>query len=148
MSDETGGRREGGMSDGEPAQPGRALVAGHGDLASGLVSAVAQITGRGELFVPLSNAGMGREQLDSVLRDTLVEAGAGIGFTDLPGGSWTIAARRVQRDQPALVVVTGVNLAMLLEYAFHEAGPARTAADAALEKGRSAMLVAGGAVVD
>ncbi|HEX5580428.1 MAG TPA: hypothetical protein VFX39_02555, partial [Gemmatimonadaceae bacterium] len=91
----------------------RALVAGHADLAAGLVSAVAQITGREALFVPLSNAGMGREQLESVLRATLAEVGAGIVFTALPGGSWTIAARRVQRDLPALVVVTGVNLAML-----------------------------------
>jgi PTS system N-acetylgalactosamine-specific IIA component len=136
------------MSDAEPTPMARALVAGHADLAAGLVSAVAQITGREALFVPLSNAGMGREQLESVLRATLADAGAGVVFTDLPGGSWTIAARRVQRDLPSLVVVTGVNLAMLLEYAFHGEASARAAAAAALEKGRSAMLVAGGAVVD
>ncbi len=129
--------------------PARAIVAAHGELAGGLVSAVAQITGRGELLVPLSNVGLGREQLESVLREWLTDQEIGIVFTDLPGGSWTIAARRVQRDMPGVVVVTGVNLAMLLEYVFHDgAAPAGHAAAAAVEKGRSAMLVAGGAVVD
>ncbi|HEY0972156.1 MAG TPA: hypothetical protein VGE02_14405 [Gemmatimonadales bacterium] len=136
-------------ADGAPRTPARAIVAAHAQMASGLVSAVAQITGRGEVFVPLGNAELGREQLEAVLRERLRDTGAGIVFTDLPGGSWTIAARRVQRDQPALVVVTGVNLAMLLEYVFHDAdAPAGAAAAAAVGKGRSAMLVAGGVVAD
>ena len=37
----------------ESAAAARALVAGHGEFAGGLVSAVAQITGRGETFVTL-----------------------------------------------------------------------------------------------
>ena len=41
------------MSESEP--DARALVAGHGDFAAGLVSAVSQITGRGDAFVTLSN---------------------------------------------------------------------------------------------
>jgi mannose/fructose-specific phosphotransferase system component IIA len=123
----------------------RALVAGHGDLGAGLVSAVAQITGRGGIFLPLSNRGLGREELETVLRDALGATGATVVFTDLPGGSWTFAARRLQRALPDLVVVTGVNLAMLLDYCFHEALTAGDAARAAVEKGRSAMAVAGGA---
>ena len=123
-----------------------AIVAGHGDLAAGLVSAVAQITGRGAALLPLSNRGMGREQLEDTLREALARTGAGVVFTDLPAGSWTIAARRVQRDATDLVVVTGVNLATLLDWTFRDASTADgVAARAAVEKGRSAMIVAGGA---
>ncbi len=130
----------------EPPAPPRAIVAAHGQLGAGMVSAVAQITGRGSVFVPLSNAGLGREQLEALLRERLDETGVRIVFTDLPAGSWTIAARRLQREQPELVVVTGVNLAMLLEFVFHESVTPLEAAAAAVEKGRSAMLVAGGTV--
>ena len=132
---------------GDDAEPSRgAIVAGHGDLAAGLVSAVAQITGRRAGLLPLSNRGMGREQLEDTLRDALARTGAGVVFTDLPAGSWTIAARRVQRDVTGLVVVTGVNLATLLDWTFRDVETADgVAARAAVEKGRSAMVVAGGA---
>ena len=135
-----------GTPDGEPHTAAEgAIVAGHGDLAAGLVSAVAQITGRVGGLLPLSNRGMGREQLEDTLRDALARTGASVVFTDLPAGSWTMAARRVQRDTPALVVVTGVNLATLLDWTFRDAAtPDGAAARAAVEKGRSAMVVAGG----
>ena len=61
-------------------------------------------------------------------------------FTDLPAGSCTIAARRVARDTPGLVVVTGVNLSVLLAWALSpQAGVA--ACNRALERGRDAMAV-------
>ena len=40
-----------------------AVIAAHGDLAAGLVSAVEQITGRGALFVPLSNRELSSAEL-------------------------------------------------------------------------------------
>lgn len=116
-----------------------ALVVGHGDLAAGLVSAVAQITGRGELFLPLSNRDGSGAQLERTLHEALERTGAEVVFTDLPAGSWTLAARRVQRERPSMALVTGVNLAMLLDFAFHDALPAGEAAQAALEKGRGAI---------
>lgn len=128
----------------EVREPVCGIVAGHGDLAAGLVSAVAQITGRGSLFVPLSNRGMGGEQLEETLREALAHTGARLVFTDLPGGSWTLAARRVQRADPSVVVVTGVSLPMLLECAFREEAAVGDAARGAVEKARSAMTVAGG----
>ena len=135
---------DGGTAEGDAAQ--QAIVAGHGDLAAGLVSAVAQITGRGTGLLALSNRGMGREQLEDTLRGAIARTGAGVIFTDLPAGSWTIAARRIQRDVAGLVVVTGVNLATLLDWTFRDAATADgVAARAAVEKGRSAMVVAGGA---
>lgn len=141
------------MSDGDapagPRQPEsggevRAIVAGHGDLAAGLVSAVAQITGRGTAFLPLSNRGMSGEQLEEVLRDALARTGARLVLTDLPGGSWTIAARRVQRTDPGMVLVTGVSLPVLLDCVFHDDVPSADAARSAVERGRGGMMVAGG----
>lgn len=123
----------------------RAIVAGHGEWASGLVSAVAQITGRGALFLPLSNSGMSGEQLEASLRSALDCSAPLVVFTDLLGGSWTLAVRRVQRDMPSLVLVTGASLPMLLDFAFHDDTPAAAAARAAVDRGRSAMMVAGGA---
>ncbi len=52
------------------------------------------------------------------LRDAVAMAGAQVIFTDLPAGSWTIAARRVQRERPEVVVVTGANLPALLDFVF------------------------------
>ncbi len=122
----------------------RAIVAGHGDWAAGLVSALAQITGRGDLFLPLTNRGMSGEQLEMALRAAVDETGASCVFTDLVGGSWTLTARRVMRDRPSLVLVTGANLSMLLDFTFHDSMPPEEAARLAVEKGRSAMTVGGG----
>jgi PTS system N-acetylgalactosamine-specific IIA component len=123
----------------------RALVAGHGDFAAGIVSAVHQITGRGEAFVVLSNRDMSASDVERTMRDQ-VDAGAiDVIFTDLPAGSCTMAARRLQRERPAVVLVTGTNLATLLDFVFHTDIPATEAARHAADKGRSALVVTGGA---
>ena len=124
-------------------EPVRAIVMGHGDLAAGLVSAVAQVTGLGAAFLALSNRSLSRDQLEETLRGALDRTGATVVFTDLPAGSGTIAARRVQRDRPALVIASGVNLAMLLEFAMRDGHPPAEAAAAASEKGRAAILFTG-----
>jgi PTS system N-acetylgalactosamine-specific IIA component len=65
----------------------RGLVAGHGDFAAGIVSAVHQITGRGEAFVVLSNRDMSASDVERTMREQ-VDAGAiDVIFTDLPAGS-------------------------------------------------------------
>ena len=79
-----------------PAAP-VAVVAGHGDLAAGLVSAVGQITGRGDLLLPMSNRGLGPAEIEAALREALASGTVRAVFTDLSGGSCTMAARRVQQ---------------------------------------------------
>jgi len=129
----------------EPDAEIRALVAGHGDFASGIVSAVGQITGRGNTFVTLSNRDMSAADVERVMREQ-VDAGAiQVIFTDLPAGSCTMAARRLQRERPAVVLVTGTNLATLLDFVFHVDVPAVEAARHAADKGRAALVVTGGA---
>jgi len=118
-----------------------AIVLGHGDFAGGLVSATAQITGRGSRLLSLSNQGLSGERLEEALHAAIAASGARLVFTDLPGGSWTIAARRVQREIPSLVVITGVNLPMLLDVVYRDEGEVEELARRSAERGRSAVTV-------
>ncbi len=97
------------------------IVAAHGELAAGLVSAVQAITGRGEELLALSNKGLSPSDVVARLGAALDQSGATVVFTDLPAGSCTLAARRLQKERPALTVVVGVNLPMLLEFVLREA---------------------------
>src|SRR4026209_353202 len=94
----------------------RAIVVGHGEFAGGLVSAVGQICGMADKLVVMSMMGMTPEDIESAIRDQLSTTRARAIFTDLPAGSATIAARRIVRDEPGLVLVSGVNLATLLDF--------------------------------
>ena len=132
----------------------RAIVAGHGDFAAGIVSAVVQITGRDDVFIPITNRGLSAQDVERVIREQVGAPAEGEGgsavsvvFTDLPAGSCTMAARRLQRDRPGLAVVTGVNLAALLEFVFTESDDPAAAAAEAVEKGRKALAVAGSGAI-
>ncbi len=119
-----------------------ALVIGHKDFAAGIVSAVTAITGRTDLFRTASNYGLDTRATEAMLREAIAD-GVRVIFSDLPAGSTTMAARRAQRDHPDITVVTGISLPVLLDYAF-AAPDAADAADAAVEKGRAAMMVTRG----
>ncbi len=122
----------------------RAIVAGHGSFPQGIVSAVEQITGFGNVFIPLSNSDLSGEGIEARIRDCAEELGIKIFFTDLPAGSATIAVRRIMRDTPGVILVTGANLATLLEFVFSTDEDAGDAARHAAEKGRGALAVQGG----
>jgi PTS system N-acetylgalactosamine-specific IIA component len=122
----------------------RAIVAGHGTFAEGMLSAIEQITGRTEVFIGVTNRDLSAQGVETLMRERLAEAGATVIFTDLPAGSCTMAARRIQREQPVVAVVTGVNLATLLDFVFHsDAGDAH-AVEHAADKGRASLVVTGG----
>jgi PTS system N-acetylgalactosamine-specific IIA component len=123
--------------------PPRAIVAGHGSFPQGIVSAVQQITGFGDVFVPLSNSDLSGEDIEGRIRDRATELGIKVFFTDLPAGSATIAVRRMMRDTPGIVLVTGANLATLLEFVFREEETPGDAARHAVEKGKIALTVQG-----
>jgi PTS system N-acetylgalactosamine-specific IIA component len=125
----------------DPGIAPRAIVAGHGDLPGGLVSAVDQITGRGNALIPFSNTGLGREEIESGLRDLLALHDVKVVFTDLPGGSATLAARRVLHDTPGLMIITGVSLAALMDFVFCAPDmPVAEAAARAADRGRAAIV--------
>ena len=126
----------------EPQTP-RAIIAGHGSFPEGMISAVQQITGYGNVFVALSNAGLSGEDIESRLRAEAETLGVKVFFTDLPAGSATIAVRRIMRDTAGVILVTGANLATLLEFVFRgEEAPADAARHAA-DKGRSSLCTHG-----
>jgi PTS system N-acetylgalactosamine-specific IIA component len=122
----------------------RAIVIGHGDFAAGIASAVAQITGRSDRLVALSNRGMSGDAIESLLADAVQDSGAQVIFTDLPGGSATVAARRVIRARAPLTLVAGVSLAVLLDFVMSEDTDSRAAARHAADRGKSAITVIGG----
>lgn len=127
-----------------PATVTRALVAAHGDLAGGLVSAVDRITGRGSMLATLTNTGLGADQMEAVMREWIDRDGIRAIFTDLPSGSWTMAARRAMRANEEVVLVTGVNLAALLEFVMRDDLDPAAAARACIDRARAAIGVVGG----
>ena len=70
----------------------RAIVAGHGTFADGMLSALEQITGRGDVFIGVTNRGLSAQGVEALLRERLAESEAVVIFTDLPAGSCTMAA--------------------------------------------------------
>lgn len=121
----------------------RAVVAGHADFAAGLVSAVELICGRGAALVPVQVAGLCGADIEQLLAHTLAARGVRVIFTDLQAGSCTMAARRVQRTAPDVVLVAGANLPMLLDFVLSAEPDAAAAAASAAEKGRAAVSVFG-----
>jgi PTS system N-acetylgalactosamine-specific IIA component len=128
------------MSDSSPIIP-RGLVIGHGGFAAGLISAVEQITGRGALLVGLSNSGMTPEEMQSVV-DHYCRQGINVVFTDLPGGSATLCARRVSAGRQGMVIVSGVNLPTLLDFVF-SSGDSVEVLERAAARGRETITVIG-----
>jgi PTS system N-acetylgalactosamine-specific IIA component len=122
----------------------RAIVAGHGAFADGMLSALEQITGRGDIFVGVTNRDLSARDVEILLRQRIDETRAMVIFTDLPAGSCTMAARRIQRDQPDLKVVTGVNLSTLLDFTFTAESGDANAVEHAADKGRASLVVTGG----
>jgi PTS system N-acetylgalactosamine-specific IIA component len=131
------------MSDTAGTSGPRAIVAGHGDFAAGLVSAVEQITGRGDQFVSVAITGLGADDIERLLRDRMVATGIRVVFTDLQAGSCTMAARRVLRGMTDAVVVCGTNLPLLLDFVFNDRATPSDAARHAAERGRAAIALVG-----
>jgi N-acetylgalactosamine PTS system EIIA component len=128
------------MSEGAPV----AIIAAHGDLAAGFVTAVEQITGRGDLFLPMTNAGLGAAEIEQALLELIDTRNIRVIFTDLPAGSCTIAARRVLAARPGVVLVTGASLPLLLDFMSHEElAPAEAASHAVDRAVRSLTTVPG-----
>jgi PTS system N-acetylgalactosamine-specific IIA component len=127
---------------GGPDKP-RAIVVGHGEFAGGLVSAVGQICGLADKLVVLSLMGKTPEDIEGAIREEIARTGARVIFTDLPAGSATLAARRIVKEDTGVVLVSGVNLATLLDFVFNTEVPPTEAARAAAERGKASLIVVG-----
>jgi N-acetylgalactosamine PTS system EIIA component len=123
----------------------KAIVIGHGGFANGMVMAVQKITGQGDALLPLSGQEHSLAQIEAMLRASIQTSGVTVIFTDLQAGSSTMAARKAVRDLPHIVLVVGANLPMLLDFVLSNAPTAAEAARHAADRGRSAIVVYGGA---
>ena len=129
--------------DASSAVAARAIVAGHGDFAAGLVSAVDQITGRGGQLIPVAVHHLSVEDIECLLRDCMIQTNVRVIFTDLQAGSCTMASRRILRGMEDAVLIAGANLPTLLDFVFAETRSAPEAARHAAERGRAAITVHG-----
>ncbi len=99
----------------------KGVVVGHGSLAAALVDAVQRIAGADTGLVAISNTDCDRGTLEEKILAAVGE-GPALVFIDMPSGSCLFAAMRRLDGVPGTRVVTGVNLAMLLEFVFHRDG--------------------------
>lgn len=117
----------------------RGILLAHGAMAEGVVDAVQQITGSdSEALVALSNRGLSPDVLAQRVREH-VGGDRAILFTDMPSGSCGFAARMLVRDLPGIVVISGVNLAVLLEFVMHRDLPFDELVPRLLARGRAAL---------
>jgi PTS system N-acetylgalactosamine-specific IIA component len=126
------------------AEGPRAIVAGHGDFAAGLISAVEQISGRGRMLLPLAIKQLGVEDIEALLRKEMVATGVRVIFTDLQAGSCTMASRRILHGMEDAVLIAGVNLPTLLDFVFADSMPPVLAARHAAERGKASIVAIGG----
>lgn len=124
------------------SSPLKGVIVSHAAVGQALVTAVAAITGVTDALVPVTNDGCDREGLFAALAAAIGDTPAVL-FIDLPGGSCLTGAATYARGRPQLAVVTGVNLAMLLDFVFHRDLPPAEAAQRAAAAGSKAIRIPG-----
>jgi mannose/fructose-specific phosphotransferase system component IIA len=120
------------------SEPLRGVVVSHAELAGALVGAVRAISGVDDALVPVSNEGCDPKALAARIEAAIGGVPAVL-FVDLPGGSCLTSAIRLAHGHADIAVVTGVNLAMLLDFVFHRDVSPGEAARRAVEAGGRAI---------
>jgi mannose/fructose-specific phosphotransferase system component IIA len=116
------------------------VVVCHGTLADALVQAAEQISGVQGAFEPVSNTGCDRDTLEQRVL-AAVNGRPAVVFVDLASGSCLFAVLKRLRSEPSVKVVTGVNLAMLVDFVFHRSLSPTDAATRALAAGEKSIRI-------
>jgi len=116
------------------------VVVCHGSLAGALVQAAEQISGIPGALVPVSNTGCDRDTLEERVLAALGGRPAVV-FVDLASGSCLFAVLKRLRSQESVKVVTGVNLAMLVDFVFHRSLSPADAASRAVAAGEKSIRI-------
>lgn len=122
------------------SEPLCGVIVSHAAVAEALVAAVAAITGIDGALVAVSNDGCDDDGIGDRLRQAVGERPTVL-FVDLPGGSCLTNSMRYAKLHAGVSVVTGVNLAMLLDFVFHRDVAPAEAARRAVEAGGKAIRV-------
>ena len=125
------------MSETTPS-PTVGVIISHAEVAAALVGAVRTISGVTDALQAVSNEGCDPKALAQRIEEA-IGARPAVLFVDLPGGSCLSSAIRLSRGHGERAVVTGVNLAMLLDFVFHRDVPPAEAAKRAVEAGSRAI---------
>lgn len=118
------------------------VVVAHGRLAEGLLSALAAVAGPQENLWAVSNDGLAGDALRARIESILAERGAGREaylFSDLGGGSCGQACRRLVDAGTVAAAFFGVNLPLLVEFAFLEPDADEDPVEVLLAKSRGAI---------
>jgi mannose/fructose-specific phosphotransferase system component IIA len=118
----------------------RGVVVCHGKLAGALVDAVESISGVTGALVPVSNNGCDRDALEERVVAAL-DGKPAVVFVDMASGSCLFAVLHRLRTTDGVKAVTGVNLAMLVDFVFHRTLPPKEAAARAVAAGTRAIKV-------
>ncbi len=94
-----------------------ALIVTHADLGAALLRAATKVYGPADQVHVVSNDGLSREQLEREI-DTQVAAWehGGLILADFWGGSCHLCGMAAARGHGDVIVVTGLNLPLLLDY--------------------------------
>jgi mannose/fructose-specific phosphotransferase system component IIA len=116
----------------------RGVVVCHGALARALVDAAESISGITGVLVPVSNTGCDRESLEDRVAEAVGDRPSVV-FVDMASGSCLFAVLKRMRTLPDVRVVTGVNLAMLVDFVFQVSLTPEAAAERAIATGSKAI---------
>jgi mannose/fructose-specific phosphotransferase system component IIA len=116
----------------------RGVVVCHAAMAGAMVQAAEQISGVEAALVPVSNTGCDRDTLEQRVL-AAVDQHPAVVFVDLASGSCLIAVLKRLRADQSVRVVTGVNLAMLVDFVFHRSLSPEAAASRAASIGQASI---------
>jgi mannose/fructose-specific phosphotransferase system component IIA len=140
--------RESGGSDETRAAHGRvpALLVMHSDLAEAMVRAAERVVGPVEGLDVLSNSGLSREDLEARIDERVTGwVHGGLVLTDFWGGSCHTCGASAARGK-AVIVITGCNLSMLIDYVHNrDKYSTRDLAERLLAKGQQSIRLQHGA---
>jgi mannose/fructose-specific phosphotransferase system component IIA len=102
------------------------------------VHAAEQISGLSGALVPVTNTGCDRDTLEERVL-AAVNGRPAVVFVDLASGSCLFAVLKRLRSQESVKVVTGVNLAMLVDFVFHRSLSPADAASRAVAAGEKSI---------
>jgi mannose/fructose-specific phosphotransferase system component IIA len=116
----------------------RGVVVCHGAMADALVKATEQISGVDAALVAVSNTGCDRDTLEQRVL-AAVDKHPAVVFVDMASGSCLFAVLKRLRAEHSVKVVTGVNLAMLVDFVFHRTLSPQEAATRAAATGQASI---------
>ncbi len=124
-----------------------ALLVMHADLAAALLRAATSVYGPVEEVEVLSNEGHTRQSLEGEIERRVETWGhGGLVLTDFWGGSCHICGASATRGKGEVLVVTGVNLPVLLDYLHNrDLYPPAELAERLKRKGQDSIRVHRGA---